>query len=142
MAVPLNTVHDLEKNADSIWQYAASNWARQSSQSINRNTGHQNQAIVSRFWRKVQAVVFYLPSSANYRQKKILTKDLVALREQARGCLLNLAAAAGHDEDDYYGILKTCSDAIAEDLSLFMSDRYSDFVKLYKVRRNQCYVGF
>lgn len=142
MKLPVNTVADLEKNADSLWQYATTDWARLASRSIDQENNHQDRAEISEIWKKLQGAFFTFPQMANIREKKTLIKNLIALREQARGCLLNLAAAVGHDEEDYFGIIATLRDAVAEDISEFMTERYSDFCRLYQIRRNQSYVGF
>ncbi len=140
--VPVTTVKQLRKNMDSLWQYACQDWARLSCQSIDRKNNNHQRAVISEFWQKIQSVVFNFPTPQNIRRRKNLTKNIIALREQARGCILNLAAASGHDVDDFFGIIKTCTDAVADDLAAFMSDRYSDFVKLFEMRRNEIYVGF
>jgi hypothetical protein len=142
MKIPVNTVAELEKNADSLWQYATTNWARLSSRSIDQENNHQDRAEISEIWTKIQGAFFIFPQLANIREKKTLTKNLIALREQARGCLLNLAAAVGHDQEDYFGIIATLRDAVAEDIAHFMTERYVDFCRLYQIRRNQIYVGF
>lgn len=142
MKIQMDTVAELEKNVDSLWQYASTKWARLASQSIDQKNNHQDRAEISEIWTRVQGALFSFPQMANFREKKTLTKNLLALRDQARGCILNLAAAVGHDEDDFFGIIKTCSEAISNDLADFMSDRYNDYIKLFKIRRNQCYVGF
>jgi len=142
MKIPVNSVADLEKNVDSLWQYASIKWARLACQSIDQKNNHQDRAELSDIWLKIQGALFSFPAVANFREKKTLTKNLIALREQARGCILNLAAAVGHDEDDFFGIIKTCSEAVSNDLAAFMSDRYNEYIKLFKIRRNQCYVGF
>jgi len=136
------TVSDLEKNVDSLWQYACNDWARLARRSIDQKNKNQSRAELSEIWTRTQGAIFNFPSMANIREKKTLTKNLIALRDQARGCILNLAAACGHDEDDYFGIIKTCSEAISNDLAAFMSDKYNDYVRLFNIRRNECYVGF
>jgi len=142
MKIQMDTVAELEKNVDSLWQYASKKWARLASQSIDQKNNNQKRAEISEIWTRIQGALFSFPQMANIREKKTLTKNLLALRDQARGCILNLAAAVGHDEDDFYGIIQTCSEAISNDLAAFMSDRYNDYIKLFKIRRNQCYVGF
>jgi hypothetical protein len=132
----------LEENIDSLWQFCCKDWARLARRSVDRKNRNYDRVILSSFWRKIQAVLFYYPSLPNYRPKKFFTKNIIALRDQARGCILNLAAAVGHDVDDFDGILTTCIDAVVNDLSDFMTHRYNDFVKLFEIRQNQCFVGF
>jgi hypothetical protein len=142
LKLPVNTVQELEENIDSLWQFCCKDWARLARRSVDRKNRNYHLIILSSLWRKIQAVIFRCPSPPNFRSKKNLTKNIIALRDQARGCILNLAAAVGHDADDYDGILTTCMDAVVNDLSDFMTHRYSDFVKLFEIRQNQCFVGF
>ena len=141
-AVPVNTVHDLQKNLDTLWQYACTKWARLSDSPVDRKNNNHQRSESSSFWKQIQSVIFNFPSFPNKRIKGIVSKNLKALRAQARGCLLNVAAASGHDPDDFFGIIATVQDVVSQDFSEFMSDRYSEFVKLFDVRLNECYVGF
>jgi hypothetical protein len=141
MKIPVNSVFDLEKNVDTLWQYACKDWARLAKISVDKKNNNQMRSTISDFWKSIQGVFFSFPAVANFRQRETLTKNLIALREQARGCILNLAAAVGHDLDDFDGIIKTCSDAITDDMSSYMTNKYNKFATLFKVRRNQCYVG-
>ena len=141
--IPVNTVAELSQNLDSLWQYLTQDWARFAANKVDRKNKNHKQAPISDFWKMVQDVVFTSRSPKNTRCiKKNLHKNLNALKDQARGCILNFAAAAGHDVDDFDGIIQTCIDVLKDDLATFMRDRYSDFYKLFKVRRNECYVWF
>lgn len=141
-AIPVNTVKDLQKNLDTVFQYACTKWSRLSDSPVDRKNNNHQRSESSAFWKRVQSAVFNFPASPNQRIKKVLSKNLKSLRAQARGCLLNVAAASGHDPDDFFGIIATVQDVVSQDFSEFMTDRYSDFVKLFDVRLNECFVGF
>lgn len=144
-AIPLDTVQDLKAHADSLWKYATDEWARFAAHNVDRDNRNQDKARMSMFWRMVQDVNFVLPVKCdlkNFRYKKNLHKNLRQLRDMARGCMMSIAAAAGHTVDDFFGILATCVDVMSEDMAGFMSDRQVDFLKLFTQRRNECYIGF
>jgi len=141
--LPVNTVKELQQNLDSLWQYLTHDWARFMDKPVDRDNKNHKQAPLSDFWKMVQDVVFRVSSQKNWRSiKKNLHKNLTALKDQARGCLLNFAAAAGHDVHDFDGIISTCVDVLSSDLSSFMRERFSDFKKLFLVRRNECRLCF
>jgi len=139
---PVTTVQELRESVDSLWQYATTRWARQADSPVDRKNRNQDKVNISDFWQMVQGVLFNIPLLAGRRCKKNLHKNIESLKAQARGCLLSIAAAAGHDPDDFFGIIATVSDTITTEFSEFMTDRYSDFVKLFNVRARECYVGF
>ncbi len=141
-AIPVNTVKELQKNIDTLWQYASSKWARLTNSSVDRKNKNHQRSESSPFWKIIQSVIFNLPSSPNKRLKNVVCKNLKSLRDQARGCLLNVVAAAGHDPADFFGILATVQDIVSQDFSEFMTDHYSKFFKKFNVRLNECYVGF
>lgn len=143
--IPVNTVSDLESNIDTIWNYATHDWTRQALENVDRINGHQDRAELSDFWKLVQEQSFHLPVKnrlKNRRYKEILHKNILALREQARGCLVSVAAAMGHDCEDFFGIITTCIDVVSSDMAEFMADQEVKFKSLFKTRLNECYVGF
>ncbi len=142
LAIPITTVQDLKKNIDSLWQYATKEWTRFSENIVDRISRNQDKAKIAVIWKKIQNIVFNFPALPNKRTKKKLQKNLIALRAQARGCILNLVAACGHEPDDFFGIMNTISTAITDDFSDFMIKRFNDFYKLLEQRKRECFVGF
>ncbi len=142
LAIPVTNIQDLKKNIDSLWQYSTKKWARFSKNIVDRNSRNQDKAKTAKIWKKIQNIVFNFPSLPNKRIKKNLVKNLIALRAQARGCLLNLVAACGHEPDDFFGIMDTVSTAITNDFADFITNRYNDFAKLLNQRQRECYIGF
>ena len=141
-ATPMNTVAELSQNIDAVWQYCVNDWARFASRSVDRKNDNQNREESSSFWKKIQKAIFNLRQPGTHRIKSNLHKNLAALRKQARGCLLNFAAAAGHSADDFYGIMGTIQDVIQEEFSNYMTHKYDEFAKLFRIRRNEVYIGF
>ena len=142
--IDLDTVEQIEVNLDAIWQYCTQDWARLANRSVNLERLQNNQSRIPscKFWKNLQLAIFHRPIPAGKREKKTLHKDLTALREQARGCLLNIAAAAGHVVDDYFGIMATVQNAIQEEFDRYMVKNQEKFEKLFKIRRNEVFVGF
>lgn len=141
--IPVETPQQIEGNLDTLWKYLSQDWARLADCPVDKKNKNQGRASISQFWQTVQSVTYLLPvpSFKNRRIKKQLHKNLISLREQARGCLLNLAAAAGHDVDDFFGIIGTCIDAMSTDLAEYMSHHSEKFKRKFTTRRNECFVG-
>ena len=139
---PINTPSELNHNLDGIWQYLVQNWARQTEKPVDRANKNHKQAKTSPFWQYVQSAIFSveIPPATRSREKSP-HKNLEALKVQARGCILNIAVAAGHDYNDHDGIIATCRDVLGDSLRTFMQERYVDFVKLFKQRTNEIFVG-
>ena len=139
---PINTPSELNHNLDGIWQYLVQDWARQTEKPVDRANKNHKQAKTSAFWQYVQAAIFNVEMPPATREKpKSLHKDIEALKVQARGCMLNIAAAAGLDVYDHDGIIAKCRDALSETLSRFMKEKFNDFAKLYAQRTNEVFVG-
>lgn len=144
-AIPLDTVRDLKQHSDSLWKYATFEWSRFAAHYVDRENRNQDKARLSMFWTMVQDVNFHLPVKCdlkNFRYKKNLHKNIQQLKDMVRGCMISIAAAAGHTVDDYFGIIATCVDVMSADVAEFMADKQVQFRKLFKQRRNECYIGF
>ena len=139
---PINTPTELNQNLDGIWQYLVQDWARQTEKPVDRENKNHKQSKISAFWKYVQSAIFCREMPKEVRERvKSLHKDIEALKVQARGCILNIAVAAGHDVSDQDGIIATCRDVLAKSLRKFMKEKYTDFVKLFEQRTNEIFVG-
>lgn len=140
---PVDTVSELQNNLDGLWQYLVCHWARFADAPVDRKNKNHKQATISRFWKIVQSLVFVVKSPPNWRSlKNNLHKNIRVLKDQAFGCLVSLAAAAGKESHDYDGIICEWMDILSWELKNIMENDASKFHRLFDKRVNESYLGF
>lgn len=105
--------------AGDLWQYLTNDWLRHTAKSVVKNNEHSSP--LSFFWFSIQTSwkKFRFAVSRNRRQKHI---NIPALRKQASGILLTIAAAIGHESNSFFNIIGTLTNIISEDILAAMSD--------------------
>ncbi|PID71641.1 MAG: hypothetical protein CSB34_06130 [Desulfobulbus propionicus] len=142
--IPVDSVEQLSQNLDAIWNYCTCDWAKLSNRSVHSDRKNNNQHLVppSKFWQRIQQAIFIKPLQSLGRIKKNLHKNIEALKDQARGCLLNVAVAFGHEPKDYFGIIATMQEVVTDIFDDYMINKTSAFEKKFKMRRNEVFIGF
>lgn len=131
---PDETLDDLVKALDSIWHYCTSDWCRLTTKSVDRNH-HQSRAAIHPFWQLVQSVNW---SGGNtvIRSKCCPQKDILRLRQQARGIIMSIAAIDGLPPDDIEAIIATGHKYIETDLREGFRDK-TEFMKKMQRKINE-----
>ncbi|MGD9817163.1 MAG: hypothetical protein AB7V04_00540 [Desulfomonilaceae bacterium] len=134
----LDTVKQLLFGVRALWKYATSEWARFMATSIDRNNKHQGRAHCSEFWNIVQGVNW--TGLEELRREKITRhKDIVALRKQARGFYMSIAASCVRNVEDINEVILYSQEVIEQDLRDFFKDK-DKFIQRMKKKRNEIVV--
>ncbi|WP_319549327.1 hypothetical protein [Desulfogranum marinum] len=131
----VNTVAEIKNSLQTLWEYCTQQWARHACKSVDRENNNQKHIENSSFWQLVSSAQF----SGSIVLKRLLPVPKInidPLIAQGTGCLLTVAAAAGHDVDDIDGIAETIKKIAHDQLKKFHKDRYSEFSRRFCKRRN------
>lgn len=131
----IDTVKQLIFGLRALWKYATTDWARFMSTVIDRANKHQSRSFYSEFWNIVRSVVWTGIDELR-REKKTKHKNIDALRKQARGILMSIAAFFVSSSEDIDNIVLYSQDQIERDLREFFEDR-SKFIKRMEQKRNE-----
>lgn len=142
MQPEITTVKDLMINIDALWAYCTQNWIRQVVK-VDRKNNNQSKADLTMFWMTIQDAVFHEEEQKEpcKRVERTLHKNVKALRDQIRGCMLTILAAFGHDCEDFFGMLATAADTITDDLAEYMTEYELDFRKKFATKQSCCFIG-
>lgn len=134
----IDTVKQLFFAIRAIWKYAATEWARFMDAPIDRHNKHQGRAHCSEFWKIVQGINWV--GLEELRREKITRhKDIVALRKQARGFYMSIAASSVRNVEDVNEIIAYSQEVIEKDLRDFFEDK-AKFIQRMKKKRNEIIV--
>ncbi len=131
----IDTIKQLLFGLHALWKYATHDWARFMGNVVDRDNNHQSRAMYSEFWNIVRAVV-WVGIAELRREAPIKHKDMDALRKQARGILMSIAAFFIEKPEDIDAIVNQSQDLIEQDLREFFQDE-SKFIKRMKKKRNE-----
>lgn len=131
----IDTVKQLFFALRAIWKYATTDWARFMNTMIDRDNKHQSRALYSDFWGIVRAVAWTGIAELR-REKKTKHKDIEALRKQARGILMSVAAFFVQSSEEIDEIVRHSQELIEKDLREFFEDR-AKFIKRMDTKRNE-----
>lgn len=131
----IDTVKQLFFGLKALWKYATSDWAKFMATIVDRDNKHQSRALYSDFWLIVRSVV-WMGLEELRREKRTKHKDIDALRKQARGILMSIAAFFVNSADDIDEIVSQSQELIENDLREFFEDK-SKFIKRMERKRNE-----
>ena len=131
----IDTVKQLLFGIRALWNYATHDWARFMSSMVDRDNNHQSRAVYSDFWNIVRSVVWTGIAELR-RESPIKHKDIEALRKQARGILMSIAAFFVEKPEDIDAIVNHSQELIEKDLREFFMDE-SKFIKRMMKKRNE-----
>jgi len=131
----IDTVKQLFFGLRAVWKYATTDWSRFMATMIDRDNKHQSRALYSDFWNIVRAVAWTGLDELR-REKPTKHKDIEALRKQARGILMSVAAFFVSSSEDIDQIVSHSQECIEKDLREFFEDR-SKFIKRMNKKRNE-----
>lgn len=131
----IDTVKQLLFGLAALWKYATEDWAKFMSTIVDRHNNHQSRAVYSDFWVIVRSVVWTGLIELN-RENPIKHKNIDALRKQARGILMSIAAFFVEKPEDIDAIVHQSRDLIEQDLREFFEDE-SKFIKRMMKKRNE-----
>jgi len=131
----IDTVKQLFFGLRAVWKYATTDWSRFMATMIDRDNRNQSRAIYSDFWSIVRAVAWTGIEELR-REKKTKHKDIEALRKQARGILMSVAAFFVTSSEDIDQIVSHSQELIENDLREFFEDR-AKFIKRMDKKRNE-----
>jgi hypothetical protein len=120
-----------------IWKYLTTEWLVLTGNEVDRKNNHQSRSLPSVLWHVVQTVVDK-QLLATKRVKRCLHVSVDSLRKQARGILLSVAAAFGHDSQDSFGIVSTLQGIVANDLFDHLATEIGQ--KQFKIKQSRAYV--
>lgn len=136
------TFQEIESILIRIWRYLTEEWLDIKNRPVSdsdRNGSHQHRIPSSNIWKSIRNFDEPVKAKRNRIQRHINVK---ALRQQVRGCMVTLMSATGHLVDDFFGILRTAQDMIANDLADYMSEKSAEFEQRYLTKTALCFVGF
>jgi hypothetical protein len=125
--------------AGDLWQYLTKEWLRHCDRYVDRDHKHQSRSTLSSFWSIVQQA-FALKKKKLTRKRDQKHINIPALRKQAIGIYTTILAGLGHVAEDFFDVIRTASDILAEDLNTVM--REPGFDKAYRVKINRAVVSF
>ena len=131
----VHTVKNFLFAVKALWDYCTSDWARFMSTIVDRENRHQDRGIYSDFWNIVRSIVWTGLDELR-REKPIKHKNLDALRKQARGILMSIAAFFITKPEDINRIVEKSQSIIEEDLREYFED-YSKFIRKMREKRNE-----
>lgn len=131
----IDTVKQLYFGLRALWKYATTDWARFMATMIDRDNKHQSRALYSDFWEIVRSVVWTGIEELR-REKKTKHKNIEALRKQARGILMSIAAFFVSSSEEIDHIVSHSQELIEKDLREFFEDK-SKFIKRMDKKRNE-----
>ncbi len=131
----IDTVKQLLFGLRALWKYATEDWAKFMTTMVDRDNNHQSRAVYADFWIIVRSVVWTGLMDLN-RESPIKHKDIDALRKQARGILMSIAAFFIEQPEDIDAIVEHSQHLIEEDLREFFRDE-SKFIKRMAKKRNE-----
>ena len=134
----VETVKQLYFGIRALWKYATTEWAKFMADAIDRENKHQGRAHCSDFWKIVQGVNWAGLEELR-REKTTRHKDIVALRKQARGFFMSIAAPSVSNVEDINEIIAFSQDVIEEELRNFFKDK-AKFIQRMKKKRNEIIV--
>lgn len=136
---PIDTVKHLFFGVRALWKYATTEWVRFMADKIDRDNKHQGRGCCAEFWQMVQNVDWQGLEELR-REKTSLHKDIVALRKQARGFCMSIAASAVLNVEDINEVIKYSQDAIEKELRDLYGDNRTKFIQRMKKKRNEIIV--
>ena len=118
----VETVKQLYFGIRALWKYATTEWAKFMADAIDRDNKHQGRAHCSEFWKIVQNVDWV--GLEELRREKITRhKDIVALRKQARGFYMSIAASFVRNIEDVNEVILFSQEVVEQDLRDFFKDK-------------------
>lgn len=136
----INTVADLRRNQNSVWQYCVSQWSRFCSDKVDRKNKNHQRSATAFIWSVVQALKFKKGRIYKLVRKKVLLSNIDSLKKQAAGCLLSVCAALGQDHDDFIGHITTAFSLVDEQIRENFKD-FTGYVRNMEVKLNYAYAG-
>lgn len=142
----VNTLDDLERKLDGIWQYCTTEWCRFCDRELtdsDRRNKHQSRYSTAFLWEFVRSVRFtgQAEPAPVIRQKLPPQINLEQLRQNAAGCLLSLCAASGLHPDDFQGHIAFSQTVIAEQIPVTYKKNRKEYVRKMETKRNQARVS-
>jgi hypothetical protein len=131
----IDSVKQLYFGLRALWKYATTDWARFMATMVDRDNKHQSRALYSDFWEIVRSVVWTGIDELR-REKKTKHKNIEALRKQARGILMSIAAFFVSSSEEIDHIVSHSQELIEKDLREFFEDK-SKFIKRMDKKRNE-----
>lgn len=126
------------KHIPHIWRYLTTKWLVLTEDKVDRVNKHHSRAIVSEIWFVIQNLV-HRRTLTSVRARKRSICNIGALRKQARGIMLTVAAAMGHSPGDTFGIVSTITGMIANDVFDFFREQDSE--KRFEVKLRNSFVS-
>lgn len=134
----IDTVKQLMFGIRALWKYATTDWARFMAAPIDRDNKHQTRAQCSDFWKTVQHVN-WIGLEELRREKPVRHKDIVALRKQARGFSMSIAASFVQNIENIDEIIEYSQEVLEEDLRELFQDK-TKFIQRMRKKRNEIIV--
>nr|WP_320011302.1 hypothetical protein [uncultured Desulfobulbus sp.] len=131
----IDTVKQLLFGLAALWNYATEDWAKFMANVVDRDNNHQSRAVYSDFWLIVRSVVWTGIVDLN-REAPIKHKNIEALRKQARGILMSIAAFFIESPEDIDAIVNQSQEFIEQDLRELFEDE-ANFIKRMMKKRNE-----
>lgn len=134
----IDTIKQLLFSLKALWSYCTTDWSRFMGTIVDRDNKHQSRALYSNFWNIVRSIVWTGIDELR-REKPTKHKDIEALRKQARGIAMSVAAFFVSDPDDIERIVLKSRDFIEEDLRELFKDE-TKFMRKMQKKRNELFI--
>lgn len=117
-----------------IWMYLTQDWLRQTEKPVDRKNNNQSHMRESEFWLKLFGWRDQEPINRNRKKVHI---NVNALRQQARGCLLSIAACLATEKQEFFGLISEITKIVQADLVSFMTDEADKFTRAFRGKLNR-----
>ena len=131
----VHTVKNFLFAIKALWSYCTTYWATFTKSTIDRKNNNQSKAKCSDFWKHVRAVV-WIGMHEMRREKPVKHKNIEALRKQARGIFMSIAAFFISDPDAIDSIVEQSQTFLEQDLREFYKEE-SKFIRKMTQKRNE-----
>ncbi len=131
----VHTVKNFLFAIKSLWFYCTSDWAAFNKTIVDRKNKNQSKAKCSEFWKIVRSVP-WTGLHEMRREKPVKHKNIEALRKQARGIFMSIAAFFISNPDDINKIVKQSQALLEQDLRELYKEE-SKFIRKMTQKRNE-----